>query len=114
MARLRGGLPRIRSEAAQSLAVHPTQLYESFGSVLIALLAYLVVLPRKRYEGQVFLFFVVSYGVLRALLEILRADERGGLLGLSTSQLISAILVLLCAPAARYLRNRQGSAALGQ
>lgn len=102
---------RIADEGLPSLPVHPTQLYESMGSLLIALVAYLLVLPRKRYDGQVFLFFIASYAVLRTLLEILREDDRGGLLGLSTSQLISIALLVACVPAARYLRVRSMASA---
>jgi phosphatidylglycerol:prolipoprotein diacylglycerol transferase len=42
----------------------------------------------------VFVWFLASYSVLRTLLEFLRNDERGGLLGLSTSQLISLAICL--------------------
>jgi phosphatidylglycerol:prolipoprotein diacylglycerol transferase len=102
---------RIASQSLPSLPVHPTQLYESIGSLAIALLAYLVVVPRKRYDGQVFLFFIASYSVLRGLLEILRDDDRGGVLGLSTSQLISIVLLAACVPAAKWLRDRARGAA---
>ena len=71
-----------------SLPVHPTQTYESLGSLAIAAFCILYVHGRKRYDGQVFAVFLALYAVLRALLEILRRDDRGGALGLSTSQLI--------------------------
>ncbi len=48
---------------------------------------------RKRYDGQMFLAFVALYAILRFILEFWRDDARGGLLGLSTSQLIGVILV---------------------
>jgi phosphatidylglycerol:prolipoprotein diacylglycerol transferase len=52
-----------------------------------------VVNPRKRYDGQVFVWFVGLYAVLRFALEFLRRDARGGWVGLSTSQLIGVGLV---------------------
>jgi phosphatidylglycerol:prolipoprotein diacylglycerol transferase len=76
------------SAKAWSLPVHPTQTYESLGSLAIAAICILLVHGRKRYDGQVFAVFLGLYAVMRALLEILRRDDRGGLLGLSTSQLI--------------------------
>ncbi len=97
---------QLASESAVSLPVHPTQLYESLGSLAIALFAYTWVVPRKRYHGQVFVFFVVGYSVLRTLVEMLREDDRGGFLGLSTSQLISIALVVACVPFVRYLKKR--------
>jgi phosphatidylglycerol---prolipoprotein diacylglyceryl transferase len=73
--------------------VHPTQLYEAFGAMSIFAFLYFVVRPRKRWHGQVFAALLVSYSILRFLLEIWRADERGGFAGLSTSQWISVLLV---------------------
>ncbi len=97
---------RLHSESLPALPVHPTQLYESLGCLAIAAVAYGLVTPRKRYDGQVFLFFLGAYSVLRACLEALRNDDRGGMLGLSTSQLISVAIVATLWPASRYLRAR--------
>lgn len=96
----------LASESLPSLPVHPTQLYEALGAFFIAAVGYFVIAPRKRYDGQVFVFFLVTYSVLRTLLELLRNDERGGLLGLSTSQLISLAIILPMPWIARRLRAR--------
>ncbi len=96
---------RMAHEGLVSLPVHPTQLYESAGSLIIALVAYTVVNPRKRFDGQVFLFFLASYSVLRTALEIWREDDRGGVLGLSTSQWISIGILIACVVGARKLRD---------
>ena len=74
--------------------VHPTQIYESAASLAIAAVCLFYVLPRKRYDGQVFAASVVLYSVARFLVEILRRDARGGAGGLSTSQLIGIGLVV--------------------
>jgi phosphatidylglycerol:prolipoprotein diacylglycerol transferase len=76
-----------------SWPVHPTQIYESAGSLLIAAICLVYVHPRKRYDGQVFLAFVALYAAMRFFLEILRRDDRGGFFGLSTSQLIGLALL---------------------
>jgi phosphatidylglycerol:prolipoprotein diacylglycerol transferase len=89
------------SAASWSLAVHPTQIYESAASLAIAAYALVVVHPRKRYDGQVFAVFLALYAVARFLLEFLRRDDRGGLLGLSTSQLLG--LAMLGAAAAIHV-----------
>jgi phosphatidylglycerol:prolipoprotein diacylglycerol transferase len=73
--------------------VHPTQIYESVFSLAIAAFCLFYVLPRKRYDGQVFAVFLVLYPVARFLVEILRRDARGGAFGLSTSQLIGLLLI---------------------
>jgi phosphatidylglycerol---prolipoprotein diacylglyceryl transferase len=97
-------LHRIHSESFAALPVHATQLYESLGTLLIAVVAYAVVTPRKRYDGQVFLFFLGAYSVLRATIEVWRDDDRGGLLGLSTSQLISVLILAAMWPVSRRLK----------
>lgn len=83
----------IDSRALESLAVHPTQIYESAGCFAIAAFLILWLSGRKRYDGHVFLAFLGLYAVVRFLLEFWRADDRGGLMGLSTSQLIGVALV---------------------
>src|SRR5882672_9135904 len=75
-----------------SWPVHPTQIYESAASLAIAAFCLLYVHPRKRYDGQVFLAFVVLYAAARFFLEALRQDDRGEIFGLSTSQLIGLLL----------------------
>jgi phosphatidylglycerol:prolipoprotein diacylglycerol transferase len=76
-----------------SLPVHPTQTYESFASLAIAAFCILFVHGRKRYDGQVFAVFLALYAVVRAGLEVLRRDDRGGVLGLSTSQLLGLAML---------------------
>jgi len=73
--------------------VHPTQIYESAASLGIAAVLLFWLLPRKKYDGQVFAGFLVLYAVARFVIEILRRDARGGAGGLSTSQLIGLGLV---------------------
>ena len=85
------------SASRSSLPVHPTQIYESAACLLIAGFCYLWLHPRKRYDGQVFVAFLALYALARFLLEFLRSDDRGGLLGLSTSQIIGVLLVAAAA-----------------
>jgi phosphatidylglycerol:prolipoprotein diacylglycerol transferase len=59
--------------------------------------------PRKRYDGQVFAAFLALYAVARFLLEYLRRDDRGGFLGLSTSQLMG-LGMLAAAAVIHYVR----------
>jgi len=77
--------------------LHPTQLYESFAALLIFFFL-LWLHKRKRFSGQVILFYAVLYSITRFLIEFVRDDPRGDLAGLttltglSTSQLISLII----------------------
>jgi phosphatidylglycerol:prolipoprotein diacylglycerol transferase len=90
-AQLKSG--EITRAAATSLPCHPTQIYEAAASIGIAAFCYLWLHGRKRYDGQVFVAFIALYAVARFLIEFLRADDRGGAIGLSTSQLIGLLLV---------------------
>lgn len=79
--------------------LHPTQLYESAACLVIFLL--LVTLHRrKRFDGEVIAAYAVLYGLTRFLIEFVRDDPRGDILGLtsltglSTSQLISLLVVV--------------------
>jgi phosphatidylglycerol:prolipoprotein diacylglycerol transferase len=67
----------LAQDAAASLPVHPTQIYESLvGACLLVLL--LLVRRHQRFRGQLFLTLVFAYGALRFLLELIRDDlERG-------------------------------------
>ncbi len=84
----------VPNSAAVSVSVHPTQIYEAGGCLLLATALLLWLHGRKRYDGQVFFAFVAGYAILRFVLEWLRSDDRGGLLGLSTSQWIGVLLIL--------------------
>jgi phosphatidylglycerol:prolipoprotein diacylglycerol transferase len=93
-------------DAARSFPVHPTQLYELLvGFFLFGLLMYL---RRVRtFSGQVFLAWVIGYGILRPLIEVLRDDDQRGNVGpLSTSQFIGLVSVALGSMLYLYLLRR--------
>ncbi len=77
--------------ALASFPVHPTQIYESLAA--FGLFALVMLLRRVRtFSGQVFLGWVLGYGVLRSIIEIYRGDaDRGSVGPLSTSQLIGIV-----------------------
>ncbi|MBW2529327.1 MAG: prolipoprotein diacylglyceryl transferase [Deltaproteobacteria bacterium] len=83
--------------ASPSLPVLPAQIYESILSLAVAGICLFWVQGRKRYDGQVMVWFLVLYAVGRFGLEFLRADDRGALLGLSTSQWVGLAVVAFAA-----------------
>jgi phosphatidylglycerol:prolipoprotein diacylglycerol transferase len=96
-------------DALWSYPVHPTQIYESL--VGLFLFAMLMVLRRyRRFSGQVFLGWVLGYGIFRPLIEIVRDDEDRGTttfgLPLSTSQFIGIVSVILGLVLLAYLWRR--------
>lgn len=76
-----------------SQPVHPTQLYEGFGALALAVVLYYVIRPRKRGDGEVLGWLLALYGVMRIVIELFRADPRGSLGPLSTSQILSIPLI---------------------
>jgi len=76
-----------------NVKLHPTQLYESF-AMLIVFFFLLWLHKKKKFSGQVILAYAIIYAAVRFLIEFVRDDPRGDILGLttltglSTSQLI--------------------------
>ena len=99
------GLCHIAPTTEHSVAVHPTQLYESLlGLAVFATLLFMW--RRRQWEGQIFLSFWIVYGVGRALLEVIRDDaERGTVGNLSTSQFIALVTIVICVPLYLYRRK---------
>jgi phosphatidylglycerol:prolipoprotein diacylglycerol transferase len=86
--------------------VHPTQLYEALGCLVLS-----VALSRwspryQRFDGQTTLLFLIGYAVLRFVVEFWRADDRGIYAGFSTSQWLSLLILVGCAYAWRVLQRR--------
>jgi phosphatidylglycerol:prolipoprotein diacylglycerol transferase len=94
----------IRAGERATLPIHPTQLYESAGELLI-FLALTLWRTRKRAHGEILALYLILYAPLRALVEHFRGDEergrifnflgpmaRGAAWNLSTSELISLLI----------------------
>lgn len=77
--------------------VYPTQLFEVAGELLIFLILFFF-RKHKKFEGEVFLIYIILYPILRSVLEIFRGDKIRGFViegVLSTSQFISIIWVVI-------------------
>ena len=91
--------------AYKTLYVHPTFLYESLWNVLGFVLINIFYKHRK-YDGQVFLMVFGWYGLGRMFIEGLRADSLYtsiGSLTFRTSQVLAAIIFVICTVALVYL-----------
>ena len=79
------------------IQVHPTFLYESLWNLAV-LGILLIVRHHKKFEGEVFLLYLIGYGIGRFWIEALRTDQ---LLIPSTpiavSQVLAAVLVVVSA-----------------
>ncbi|MEM7436643.1 MAG: prolipoprotein diacylglyceryl transferase [Myxococcota bacterium] len=89
-----------------SLAVHPTQIYESVAGLALFVLSVWLLLHR-RFRGQVLTVVAGLYGLWRFLIEYVRDDpERGFAFGFSTSQLISLAIIPVSIIAYVHFRKR--------
>lgn len=78
----------LNAGAPCAISLHPVQLYEA----VLELGIFLVLRGRqtsKPFEGAVLAGYLLLYGVGRCALELFRADDRGGIGGVSTSQAIA-------------------------
>ncbi len=77
-------------------SVHPTFLYESLWNLVGFTLMHFLSRKHRRYDGQVFLWYLGWYGFGRMLIEGLRTDSLYLFdTGIRVSQLVSFILVLV-------------------
>lgn len=70
--------------------LHPAQIYASLGN-LVLFGGLLALRRQRRFEGFLFLWWVVLYAVLRFVLEFARADPRVAL-GLTAAQLANLVM----------------------
>ena len=98
--------PDLMVDRVSSLAVHPTQIYESaFGLALFLFSVWL--LTHRKFRGQVLVTVAGIYGLWRFLIEYVRDDpERGFAFGFSTSQLISLAIIPVCIIAYLHLKKQ--------
>ncbi len=68
----------IEPHASHALGVHPTQLYDSLGGLLLFFVL-IYIRHHKRFHGQVFIAWLMLYPLMRSLIEVFRGDdnERG-------------------------------------
>jgi phosphatidylglycerol:prolipoprotein diacylglycerol transferase len=98
--------PDLMVDRVSSLAVHPTQIYESAAGLILFVFA-VWLLTHRKFRGQVLVTVGALYGLWRFAIEYLRDDpERGFAFGFSTSQLISLAIIPVCIIAYVHLRKR--------
>lgn len=61
-------------DGVQYIQVHPTFLYESMWN-LVVLILLLLYMKHKKFHGEVFLLYLLGYGLGRAWIEGLRTDQ---------------------------------------
>ncbi len=88
------------------IQVHPTFLYESLWNVGV-LLFLIWFRKRKKFDGEVFLRYLIGYGLGRIWIEGLRTDQLLlPVVGIPVSQLLSGCLVVGCTIAVVWKRKK--------
>lgn len=95
--------------APAGIGLYPTQLMES-ATELVLFGILVLIRRRKKFEGQVFLTYLILYAIVRSILEIFRGDAVRGYVVpgvLSTSQFISAIVAVAAILCYLWLRQQK-------
>ena len=88
----------------RTLFVHPTFFYESFWNV-IGFIWINIFYKKRKYHGEVIIWYFSWYGLGRTFIELLRTDSLmiGGFIRVSS--LLSATLVIVLLPIGIFLRH---------
>lgn len=99
----------VEIDGTRYIQVHPTFLYESLWNVGVLIILLLFTKHRK-YNGQIFLIYLLGYGLGRVWIEGLRTDQLIFFgTGVAVSQVLSGVLVVASAAILiyQYVKGRQ-------
>lgn len=99
----------VEIDGTRYIQVHPTFLYESLWNVGVLIILLLFTKHRK-YNGQIFLIYLLGYGLGRVWIEGLRTDQLIFFgTGVAVSQVLSGVLVVASAGILiyQYVKRRQ-------
>jgi phosphatidylglycerol:prolipoprotein diacylglycerol transferase len=96
-----------KSLAPLNVPLYPTQIFDAFGGFAIFLIL-LFVHGKRKFEGQVFVWYLILHSTARLFVERFRGDERGFILGtdMSATQLVATVLLVGSVTALLILRSR--------
>ncbi|MGD2125838.1 MAG: prolipoprotein diacylglyceryl transferase [Desulfobacteraceae bacterium] len=96
------------SLAPLNIPIHPTQLYHALGGFIIFGVL-LFIHARKKFVGQVFLWYLILHSTSRLLIERFRADERGIIPNsdMAVTQLVATVILIASVAALFFLKSRK-------
>jgi phosphatidylglycerol:prolipoprotein diacylglycerol transferase len=94
--------------ATLNIPIHPTQLYSSLSSFIIFIIL-IILHSKKKFEGQVFLWFLIFHSTARLFLERFRGDPRGVFLtnDLTLTQFIALIILVSAVTALFFFKPKE-------
>ena len=88
------------------IQVHPTYLYESLWCLMV-LVIMLLYRKHKKFDGEVFLVYLLGYGLGRVWIEGLRTDQLLlPKIGLPVSQMLAGVIVIVSLVLILYNRRK--------
>jgi len=96
------------SLAPLNVPLHPTQIYASIsGFIIFGVL--ILLYSRKKFQGQVFLWFLILHSTARLAVERFRGDDRGMLMGtnMSMTQFIATLILVGAVATLIVLKSRR-------
>jgi phosphatidylglycerol:prolipoprotein diacylglycerol transferase len=106
-----------KSLAPLNIPLYPTQVFEAFSGFMIFLIL-LFLHGKRKFEGQVFLWYLILHSTARLFVERFRGDERGLVPGteMSATQLVATLIlagsvVALLVVRSRWEKKNKGRAA---
>ncbi len=96
----------VNAAGVSVISVHPTFLYESLWN--LALLIFILIYSKhKKFDGELFVYYIGGYGIGRFWIEGVRTDQLFiGNTALAVSQVLSAVLVVAAVILWFILRKR--------
>ncbi len=99
----------IQEDSTHTLPLHPAQLYETAACFLMFFFLSWYWKNKRKRDGETLLLMVIVYGIWRFFVEYIRSDpgrETFGLIGLTYSQTLAAISVVVCSIWFYFLRGK--------
>lgn len=89
------------------IQAHPTFLYESLWNLMILIIMLTVVRHKKKFDGEVFLFYLAGYGLGRFFIEWIRTDQlKTWGLNIPVSMIVAAVTFVVAVVLILILRKR--------
>ncbi len=104
---IQDGIEVFTEAGTRFIQVQPTFLYESFCNLCLLGLIMLF-RKKKKYHGEVFLWYMCGYGAIRAVVEGFRTDQlQLGDTGIAVSQVLGAVIAVVTGAIIVYMRIKK-------
>jgi phosphatidylglycerol:prolipoprotein diacylglycerol transferase len=95
-----------QSIARLNIPLHPTQLYSSLSNFIIFIVL-MILYGKKKFDGQILLWFLILHSTSRLFIERLRGDDRGIIMNdWSITQLLTILILMASVITLIILKSR--------